>query len=271
MYPCKSGLQQQLSENHQPITFTAWLWQRLRGFVEKKGQNIQWQCVLLIITFNNISKYVYLPNFSGLSTCDSDCYARIRLTSNLWSLPVVSQWVTSWLYIHHSMWLLEKHVCELPSARRYKRSEWRSLSNPCSISTHTGQYLLSPLHMHEHLHLFHESCLLHLTQPLIASFLLQQEAVMLLRGSPNGACSIPVLFYRAWLYFPPGTPALCLCNRGDPAGLACLWRGGGEGCRRASGSCRTGAAWQTEEFPSTPDAPLWTREWERNRSRQERK
>lgn len=81
---------------------------------------------------------------------------------------------------------------------------------------------------------------------------------------------VPVLFCRAWLYSPPGTPALCLCNRGAPASLACLWRRGKRGCRRASGSRRRGGAWPSEEFPSTPGAPLWTRVWARDRKQRKR-
>lgn len=77
---------------------------------------------------------------------------------------------------------------------------------------------------------------------------------------------VPVLFCRAWLYSPPGTPALCLCNRGAPASPVCLQRKGGGGCRRASGSRRRGGAWPSEEFPSTPGAPLWTRAWVRDSS-----
>lgn len=79
---------------------------------------------------------------------------------------------------------------------------------------------------------------------------------------------VPVLFCRAWLYSPPGTPALCLCNHGAPTSLACLWRTGGGGCQSASGSRRQGGAWPSEEFPSTPGAPLWTRAWVRDRNRE---
>lgn len=81
---------------------------------------------------------------------------------------------------------------------------------------------------------------------------------------------VPVLFCRAWLYSPPGTPALCLCNRGAPASLACLWRRREGGCRSASGSHRRGGAWPSEEFPSTPGAPLWTRAWVRDRYERKR-
>lgn len=75
---------------------------------------------------------------------------------------------------------------------------------------------------------------------------------------------VPVLFCRAWLYSPPGTPALCLCNRGAPTSLACLQRSGGGGCRSASGNRRRGVAWPSEELPSTPGAPLRTRAQDRN-------
>lgn len=116
--------------------------------------------------------------------------------------------------------------------------------------------LLFGLHIHGHPYIFPE----HLIQkPLIFILHFSNRKLSSYGEEVPMVLEVPVLFCRAWLYSPPGTPTLCLCNRVAPTSHTCLRRSGGGGCRCACGNCRRGFAWPSEELPSTPDAPLWTR------------
>lgn len=118
--------------------------------------------------------------------------------------------------------------------------------------------LLFVLHIHGHPYNFHEH--FHLLQkPLIFILHFSNRKLSSYGEEVPMVLEVPVLFCRAWLYSPPGTPTLCLCNRGAPTSHTCLRRSGGGGCWCACGNCRRGFAWPSEELPSTPDAPLWTR------------
>lgn len=141
----------------------------------------------------------------------------------------------------------------------------------CTPEAFSHLYLLFALHIHDPLYMFHEHLHLRLicfNRLWLLSPRFSNRKLSSCREEVSVVLEVPVLFCRAWLYSPPGTPALCLCNRGAPASPACLWRRGEGGCRSASGSRRRGGAWPSEEFPSTPGAPLWTHARVRHRKRE---